>query len=120
MRFGATRIALIVFAVAMLAWWWWRSGGVLVSIENRHAAALENVVLRATGATRSLGNIAPGSVVSTRIRATSDSDLKIELTDSTGRRETLTVDCYLARHSKGRLDLRVTAAGVETVNDQIR
>jgi hypothetical protein len=94
--------------------------GVLVTVRNSQAEALETVSLRVTGNEYQLGDIAPGAATSARVHPTSDSHVVVVTKGVDARPREVVIDTYLERGSGGTLEIELLPGGDTKVVDRIR
>lgn len=91
--------------------------GVRVTIQNIGDQSLRSVVLHVTGGEFLLGDIAPGSVGTAKVRTTGESGLEIEFTDGKGQPQRLNLGGYFEPGYRGTIRVAIKD-GVIASNEQ--
>jgi hypothetical protein len=91
------------------------SPGVEFTLDNVGSEPLRAVIVEVTGRSYSLGDMAPGSSKTIKLKAKGDSHIELRL--SNGRR--LTIDCYFEPAYTGSIRAKVTPQAVIAVDDKI-
>jgi hypothetical protein len=113
MRKSAALISLIV--VVLLATFLLREGDITVVIENVGNEAMHGVVVHVTGASYSVGELAPGAKTVLAVKPKGESHVEIE--QSSGPR--LIVDCYFESGYSGKVAAKVNPTRVVAVESAI-
>jgi hypothetical protein len=106
---------LIVLRMPVSLW-----GGIQVTIQNTGNQPLRAVRLHVTGATYDLGDIAAGKTAEAIVRATSESGLEIEFTDTNGRNNRLNAGGYFESGYRGTIRVSIKDDVIDMNEQQIR
>ncbi len=113
----ASVTAACVVAIIMIGWGASRLAfrGINVEVTN-HGPIMQDVKVRLTGISYSLGDLATGSSKAVRANPTGESSVSIEFTDSAGHRRSHEVDTYLEPGYCGTIAVLLTPQGtVQTI-----
>ena len=86
--------------------------GAQVSLENVGTLPLRSVVVRVTGNSYSLGDVAVGEIRTVKTYPTGESHVVIELVDDDGSKKELPIDCYFESGYRSTIDVKLTASSV--------
>jgi hypothetical protein len=96
------------------------AGGVRVTVENTGRQPLRAVRLHVTGASYNLGDIAVGGTAGTVVRATSESHLEIEFTDTSGRKNRLNAGGYFEPGYRGTIQVSIKEGAIDKNEQDVR
>jgi len=94
--------------------------GVHVTIKNTGNQSLRSVLLHATGASHSLGDIPPGATAHAVLHATGESHLEIEFTAPDGQPYRLDAGGYFEPGYRGTMDISINDGVIEKNEQRIR
>ena len=90
--------------------------GVAFTLENAGSKPLRTVVVKVTGRSYELGEMAPGTIKMTTLHPAGESHIELEF--SPGRR--LIIDCYIEPGYSGSIRAKVTSQAVVAVDDKTK
>jgi hypothetical protein len=91
--------------------------GIHVTIQNTGQTSIHSVVLHVTGNSYSIGDLAPGGSKEATVNSAGESTLRIEFTDSDGKKQQLDAGVYLEPGYRGTIRVSIRD-GVIDHNDQ--
>jgi hypothetical protein len=86
--------------------------GAKVSLENVGTAPLRSVVIRVTGKSYSVGDVAAGESRVVETYPTGESHVVIELVDDDGSKKEFPIDCYFESGYRSIINVKLTASSV--------
>jgi hypothetical protein len=115
MKLLITHPALLTILVLLAAC----SRSTTISVENRSSMALESVVIKGTGFSHALGQIAPGATATAEVEPTGESGLAISFL-ADGRSVDLPASGYLESGGQYKVKAAVTPELAATVEADLR
>ena len=95
-----------------------RQGRVRVIVVNHQPTALRNLTVNYTGGRSRIPRLDPGAWTARHIRPSSESDLRMDWTDRSGRPVTKPIDCYFEPGYSGCISLEVMPGNKVVVVDK--
>ncbi len=111
-------IPVVLLLIAVVAFQ--LRSGIQVKVENTGTSLLKSVVLRVTGASYDLGDIAPGESATARVNPTSDSHLEVEFTDPDGQSKQLIAGGYFEAGYRGSIRVEIKDGQIDKFEDNTK
>lgn len=113
-------IALIIGAVLSIRWCYQHGRGVELRLHNVDKVPLRAIRVEVTGASYSLGDLAPGATTSVWAKPRSDSAVYVLFETPTGEERRLTVPhSYFEPGNSGWMSIELTVAEARNVGDHV-